>query len=162
VIAKSYVTVPEMTEWITALPGLFSPGLLLKLAIASAVVFVGSLIAIPFMLVRLPADYFDIRIPRPWMKGQNPILRTIGRVVKNLVGILFLLAGLSMLVLPGQGLLTILIGISLMDFPGKRRLEARIVGQPLVFGAVNSLRARFGKPAFVLAPEGTRDLHNGR
>ena len=146
-----------MTEWITALPGLFSPGVLHKLAIVSAVVFVGSLIAIPFMLVRLPVDYFDIRIPRPWMRGRNPILRTIGRVVKNVVGVLFLVAGLSMLVLPGQGLLTILIGISLMDFPGKRRLEARIVGQPLVFGAVNSLRARFGKPEFVLAPAGTAE-----
>ena len=67
----------------------------------------------------------------------------------------FLLAGIAMLFLPGQGVLTILLGISLMDFPGKRRLEARIVGQRLVFETVNSLRARFGKPAFVLAPAGT-------
>ena len=52
-----------MTEWITALKGLFSPGVLLKLAIVSAVVFVGSLIAIPFMLVRLPADYLTFAFP---------------------------------------------------------------------------------------------------
>jgi hypothetical protein len=37
-----------------------------------------------------------------------------------------------------------------VDFPGKQRLEARIIGQRSVFKAVNSLRARFGRPPFVL------------
>jgi hypothetical protein len=78
------------------------------------------------------------------------LLRIIGRILKNVVGVLFVLAGLSMLVLPGQGVLTILIGLSLVDFPGKQRLEARIIGQRSVFKAVNSLRARFGRPPFVL------------
>jgi hypothetical protein len=126
---------------------------LIGLTVASAIGFVGSLIAIPMILVRLPADYFDTRTPRHWMKDHHPALRLLGLVVKNVVGVVFLLAGFAMLFLPGQGVLTMLIGISLMDFPGKRTLEARMVGQPTVLGVINSMRHRFGKPPLTLAPD---------
>ena len=115
--------------------------------------FVGSLIAIPFILVRLPADFFDERVHRSWMQGHHPVLRLLGHLAKNLVGAIFVLAGVAMLVLPGQGILTMLIGVSFLDFPGKRRMEARLVGQPTVFKAVNAIRAKFGKPPFTLAPD---------
>jgi hypothetical protein len=138
-----------MSERISELTGI-SPAVLLTLGVVSLFVFLGTLIAIPFILVRLPEDYFDIRVPRTWMKDSHPVIRVVGRAVKNVAGLLFFLAGLSMLILPGQGILTVLIGISLLDFPGKRRLEARIIGQRTVFGAVNALRARFGKPPFVI------------
>ena len=125
---------------------------LIGLTVASAIGFVGSLIAIPMILVRLPADYFDTRIPRHWMKDHHPVLRLSGLIVKNIVGIVFLLAGFAMLFLPGQGVLTMLIGISLMDFPKKRELEAKMVGQPTVLGVINSMRQKFGKPPLTLAP----------
>jgi len=125
---------------------------LIGLTVASAIGFVASLIAIPMILVRLPADYFDTRIPRHWMKDHHPVLRLLGLVVKNVVGVVFLLAGFAMLFLPGQGVLTMLIGISLMDFPQKRALEARMVGQPTVLGVINSMRQKFGKPPLTLAP----------
>jgi len=115
--------------------------------------FVGSLVAIPWIIVRLPADYFDIRVTRHWMSGRHPVLRALGHGVKNLAGAILLLAGIVMLFTPGQGVLTILIGVSMLDFPGKRRLEVRLVGQPAVFKALNSIRARFGHAPFVLAPE---------
>ena len=124
--------------------------MLLMLSIISAVLFVGTLIVIPIILVRLPEDYFDVRVRRTWMQDHHPVLRIVGRVFKNIVGFVFLVAGISMLVLPGQGVLTILIGLSLLDFPGKQRLQARIIGQHTVLHAVNSLRARFGKPPFVI------------
>jgi hypothetical protein len=141
-----------MMEHLTALLEGLPPGLLVKVAVISAVAFVGTLIAIPFVLVRLPEDYFDVRVRRTWMDGHHPALRIVSRVLKNIVGIVFLLAGLSMLVLPGQGVLTILIGLSLVDFPGKQRLEARIIGHPRVLRTVNALREKFGKPPFVVAP----------
>ena len=56
-----------------------------------------------------------------------------------------MLAGLAMLVLPGQGLLTILIGLMLLDFPGKRRLERRIVARPAILAMLNRMRARRGR-----------------
>ena len=126
---------------------------LIGLTVASAIGFVGSLIAIPMILVRLPADYFDTRTPRHWMKDHHPALRLMGLVAKNVVGIVFLLAGFAMLFLPGQGVLTMLIGISLMDFPGTRALEARMVGQPTLLGVINSMRQKFGKPPLTLAPD---------
>jgi len=72
-------------------------------AAASVIGFVASLIAIPWILVRLPADYFDMRVPRYWMQGRHPILRTVGRFVKNVVGLCFLPPGIAMLLLPGPG-----------------------------------------------------------
>ena len=125
---------------------------LIGLTAASAIGFVGSLIAIPLILVRLPADYFDTRTPRHWMKDHHPMLRLSGLIVKNVVGIVFFLAGVAMLFLPGQGLLTMLIGISLMDFPRKRQLEAKMVGQPTLMGVINAMRRKFDKPPLTLAP----------
>jgi hypothetical protein len=115
--------------------------------------FVGTLIAIPIILMRLPADYFDTRIPRPWMENHHPVLRLLGHIVKNVVGAIFLFAGFLMLFLPGQGVLTMLIGLSLIEFPGKRRVEAKIVGQSTVLSTINAMRAKFDKPPLIIAPD---------
>jgi hypothetical protein len=124
----------------------FSRDTLAVLFALSIVGFVVSLIAIPFILVRLPANYFDEQHPRLWMENHHPLLRVAGHVMKNLAGVIFFLAGIAMLFLPGQGILTMLIGISLLDFPGKRPLERKLVGQPTVLRTINKLRERFGKP----------------
>jgi hypothetical protein len=67
-------------------------------------------------------------------------------VLRNLAGVVLLLFGVLMLVLPGQGLLTILFGLILLDAPGKRLLVNRLLMRPRVFSIVNSLRQRFGVP----------------
>ena len=126
---------------------------LVTLTALSIVFFVGSLIAIPFILVRLPTDFFDIRVPRPWMENHHPVLRLLGHLVKNVVGAIFLFAGFLMLFLPGQGILTMLIGVTMLDFPGKRRLEAKMIGQPAVLNTINSMRLKFGKPPLSIAPD---------
>lgn len=126
---------------------------LVALTVLSIVFFVGSLIAIPFILVRLPTDFFDIRVPRPWMEDHHPVLRVLGHLVKNVVGAIFLFVGFLMLFLPGQGILTMLIGISMLDFPGKRKLEAKLIGQPAVLNTINGMRDKFGKPPLVIAPD---------
>lgn len=126
---------------------------LVALTILSIVFFVGSLIAIPFILVRLPTDFFDIRVPRPWMEDHHPVLRVLGHLVKNVVGAIFLFVGFLMLFLPGQGILTMLIGISMLDFPGKRKLEAKLIGQPAVLNTINGMRDKFGKPPLIIAPD---------
>ena len=125
---------------------LFTKDTLISLTIASVIFFIGTLIAIPFILVRLPAHYFDERHPRLWMPDHHPVLRLLGLIVKNAVGAVFLAIGIALLFLPGQGILTILLGISLMDFPGKRYCERKIVGQPTVLNAINALRAKYDKP----------------
>jgi len=118
---------------------------MIGLTIASVVFFAGTLIAIPFILVRLPPHYFDERHPRVWMPDHHPGLRLLGFIVKNAVGAVFLAVGIALLFLPGQGILTILLGVSLLDFPGKRYVERKIIGQPAVLRAVNALRAKYEK-----------------
>jgi hypothetical protein len=125
---------------------------LVTLTALSIVFFVGSLIAIPFILVRLPTDFFDTRVPRRWMENHHPVLRLLGHLVKNVIGAIFVFAGFLMLFLPGQGILTMLIGITMLDFPGKRKLEARMIGQPAVLNAINGMREKFGKPPLSIAP----------
>ncbi len=83
-------------------------------------------------------------------RGPRTLVRWGILLVKNLLGLVLLLSGIAMLVLPGQGIITILIGISLLNFPGKRRLELKIVRQRPVFRAINWIRDRAGRPPLVL------------
>ncbi len=115
------------------------------LTLASALMFVGSLFALPFFVVRIPEDYFIRRPVHDW-PTQRPLLHLLGVIVKNIAGVILILAGLTMLVLPGQGLLTILAGLVLVDFPGKRYWERRLIGIRPVRDAANWIRRRYGRP----------------
>lgn len=127
---------------------LWSPGVLVGLTLFSALTFVASLVGVPYFLSRLPSDYFSRReraalgIP----EGPTPPFRIVLRVLRNLLGLLLVLLGVAMLVLPGQAFITILIGAFMMDFPGKRRFERWVIARPSVMRALNSLRRRAGKP----------------
>ncbi len=121
------------------------------LIVFSVVAFVGTLIAIPAILIRLPADYFLNHHHKPWFANHHPMVRLFGLFVKNVAGIIFLLAGIAMLFLPGQGLLTMLLGILFIDFPGKHRLEQKLIQHPTVLKAINAFREKAGKPPFIFA-----------
>jgi hypothetical protein len=71
-------------------------------------------------------------------------------IAKNLLGYIFVLAGILMLMLPGQGVLTILIGIMLLNFPGKYELERWIVSHGSVFRSINWIRRHAGRTPLVL------------
>ena len=115
----------------------------------SFIAFVGTLIAIPAILIRLPPDYFKNHGNRKWFANHHPIIRAMGLMVKNGLGLIFLVAGIAMLVLPGQGLLTMLLGILFLDFPGKHRVEQKLIQQPQILNVINSLREKAGKLPFV-------------
>lgn len=113
--------------------------------------FVGSLVSLlivaallPVLVVRLAPDHF--LTTRRELVQRGGLYRWSLRIGKNLLGLLFLLAGLLMLVLPGQGLLTILIGLLMLEFPGKRALELRLVRRPAILGFLNRMRERRGRP----------------
>ena len=114
---------------------------------ASAGMFVGSLLLIPLIVARIRPDYFIERAPPPssWT-GRHPALRIAWHIGKNAAGAVLFLAGIAMLVLPGQGLLTILIGVMMLDFPGKRRMELWMVRRRGVLTAINWLRRKTGRP----------------
>ncbi len=123
--------------------------------LASVVMFVVSSAAVSFVLVKLPANYFHSSHEREFLVHRHPVLRAVGIVVKNVFGFVLVVLGVVMAVpgVPGPGVLSMLLGIMLLDFPGKRALETRIIGRPRVHGAVNALRARFGKPPLMLDEE---------
>lgn len=116
------------------------------LALVSGIFFVGSLIAVPWLVSRIPADYF-VRSPaeRAGFRHRHPVVAVVVRTIKNLLGAVLVLAGIAMLVLPGQGLLTILLGIMLVDFPGKRRLEILIIRRRSISRAISWIRRRTGQ-----------------
>ncbi len=125
--------------------------LLWTLGVISVVTFCVSLLVIPLLVVRIPVDYFaeEKRHPTPW-SGRHPLTRWILLVIKNLVGLVFVILGVAMLVLPGQGLLTILLGIIFLNFPGKYRLERCLIRIRPVHRAVDWLRRRAGEKPLIL------------
>lgn len=127
--------------------------ILVWLGVLSAVTFVGSLILIPILCVRMGEDYFmPQRDQDVTLAGRHPVIRWTGLILKNIIGMLLVLAGLAMLFLPGQGVLTIVIGIMMLNFPGKRRLELWMIRLPGVLRVINGLRAR-AKHAPLQLPE---------
>jgi len=116
------------------------------------VTFVGSLLAMSFLLVKLPATYFQDFHSRDVWVDRHPVLRLTARSGKNILGAILVVVGVILALpgVPGQGVLTILVGVMLLDLPGKRRLERRIVGRPRILRAINRLRKRFGSPPLVL------------
>ena len=130
--------------------------LLWWLLAASAVTFVATLILVPLVIILLPSDYFADRKRHktPWA-DQHPLIRWLLIAAKNLLGGVFVLAGIAMLVLPGQGLLTIAIGMMLLDFPGKYKLERWLISRRPVIRSMNWLRRRACQPPFVLGEDTT-------
>lgn len=115
------------------------------LTAVSVALFLGSILAIPWLVARIPTDHFVQRSDGGnEFRLEHPVASMVWRLLKNLVGTVLLLAGVAMLILPGQGLLTILLGIMLIDFPGKRRLELLIIRRPSISRVVSWIRRRSG------------------
>jgi len=113
------------------------------LGLISLLMMAATLLAAPLIIIWLPSRFLVEENDR---LGQIPSFwRWPYLFVKNVLGILLVLAGLAMLVLPGQGLLTLIIGLVLLNFPGKRRLIRRLIGKPRVRKTINRWRARAHK-----------------
>jgi len=119
---------------------------------ASLLSAIATLLAMPWVVTRLPEDYFNHPGREAWHRSNSePLVALLLGLLKNAVGALLLILGAVMLFTPGQGLLTILAGLLLMNFPGKYRLERWLVQRPGVLKSLNWLRARRGKAPFRLS-----------
>jgi hypothetical protein len=110
----------------------------------SLLTFLVTLVLLPVLIIRIPADYFAApEVPDYW-RHRHPVIRILVLAGKNLLGLVLLVAGLVMVIpfVPGQGLLSILAGLWLLNFPGKRRLERWLIARRPVYRAVNALRRR--------------------
>lgn len=106
--------------------------------VVSIVVFVGSLIAIPIAVIRLPENY----LVHPTKKSKSLPLK----IAKNALGVALLAIGIAMLVLPGQGVLMVIVGLMLVDFPGRHKLVVKLMTKPKVQRVITAIRRRAGKP----------------
>ncbi len=116
--------------------------ILITIGIVSGVVFIVSLLAMPWLLGTIPVDYFT---NDNHCKNESHFFIT---VIKNLFGFVLLLVGVIMLVTPGQGIISILLGLFLMEFPGKRQLELKLINHNPTFKTLNWLRSKANKPPF--------------
>lgn len=108
-----------------------------------------TVIGIPWVVSRLPHDYFSRDQRVAWRRRPSaPLTAWVLAIGKNVLGGVLVLMGIVMLFTPGQGLLTILIGMLLINFPGKYRLELWLVSRPGVLRALNWLRERHGRRPF--------------
>ena len=121
--------------------------LLPTIGLISVLVFVISLVSLPWLVALIPEDYFSSAEPRPPSgKGRNPLIRIAIIICKNILGYVLLLGGFIMLFVPGQGVLTMVAGLVLIDYPGKFALERKIAKNPSIFKGLNWLRAKANKP----------------
>jgi len=115
----------------------------------SVVAVIATVVGLPWVVTRLPRDYFARAQRVPWRASSGePAFALVMQVLKNVLGFLLVLLGLVLLLTPGQGLLTLFIGLMLMNFPGKYRLERWLVLRPGVLGGLNWLRRKRGYPPF--------------
>ncbi|WP_310598704.1 PGPGW domain-containing protein [Desulfobulbus sp.] len=120
------------------------------LGLFSLVTFVGSLVAVPWLIGRMQPDYFVTHWHRVNDRHRrHPALAVAIWLARNGIGLCLLVAGIAMLFLPGQGLLTMLVAICMMDVPGKRRLLDRLIGYDSIQTALNWVRRKQGKEEFV-------------
>lgn len=119
--------------------------------IAIIILYIASIVLVPWMLILLPSDYFahEERETCLW-KGDSVLIKSLLIFLKNLVGLILLLAGIAMLFLPGQGILTIVAGLFLMDFPYKFKIEKWIIGHQVVLKTFNKIRQKANKEPFTL------------
>ena len=116
------------------------------MGIVSLVVFIASLLLTPLLLGKIPQDYF-IHTNQHKVEIEH-LGHLIIVVIRTLIGFVLLIAGIIMLVTPGQGIITILLGLFLMEFPGKRKLELKFIKHNPTFKALNWLRNKAGKSPF--------------
>lgn len=133
-----------LPDWVH---GLVHSKIWLAVGVLSLLAFVATAVLVPLALVRMPRDYF-LREPGP---RRIPLVLV---VLKNVLGVVLVLVGIAMLVLPGQGLITIALGLGLVDFPGRRRFELAVIGRPAVLRSINALRRKVGREPLHLPHRG--------
>mgnify|MGYP003390019764 CR=1 FL=1 len=137
-------------EWLSGLWIELTWGRILGAFALFLVSFFVSIFIVAVVIVKLPSNYFSSHYQQDFLPNASWVTRWGVTIIKNIVGLILVIAGIVMLIGPGQGVLTILIGLMMMDIPGKRPLEARIIKRPTVLAAANSLRERYGKPPLIL------------
>lgn len=118
------------------------------LAITSLATFFLSLIIIPLIISNLSVHCF-LDITSTPRKKEYTAWKVILLLLRNIIGILLLFAGIVMLFLPGQGILTMLIGILLLSFPGKQKIVNYLIHKSSIQRSLDWVRKKSGTQPFI-------------
>ena len=124
------------------------------LGLISIATFVLCIIITPVIVIRMSEDHFlaERHASENSFGSQHPVIHYVALILKNLLGLILIAAGIAMLALPGQGLLTIFLGLVVMNFPGKRALEIMFLRLPGILNSLNWIRAKASHPPLKLPP----------
>ena len=116
-------------------------------------VWIGTLVAVPLIIVWLPEDYLTAEPTISVVRRKAPLWRYPYWIAKNIIGYILIIAGIIMLFIPGQGILTIVLGLTLINFPGKRKVIRRIFRFQRILKVINRLREKAHKPPLQMPDE---------
>lgn len=113
-----------MNSLLNVIPGV--PGWIWgALSVASLLMSAVGVLAVPWMVRRMPVDWFS-REPANFRTRLSTA--PVATMLRNGLGGALLMLGIALLFLPGQGVLTIVLGVVLTDLPLRDR-GLRWVGQ---------------------------------
>jgi hypothetical protein len=130
--------------------------LIALLVVVSVGTLVLSALLLPWLIARLPADYFAREHVGPVFEKHHPAVRFALLTLKNVFGLVLVILGVLMLVLPGQGILTIIAGLAMLDIPGRHRFIQRLASSDAVLAGLNWLRRKAGREVFAPVPASPR------
>lgn len=125
-----------MADWI-------SKETLLWVSTASGIGLLILAIVIPWLIVKMPVDYFSHPKRYNRLDRKPAMVRIPLRILKNILAIALLVLGGIMFLTPASGLFPILLGVVLADFPGKHKLERWILCRDSIRNSMNWLRRKF-------------------
>lgn len=132
-----------LREW---LQEVWTPELVWGLSLVSLVMVGGGIWGSLWVVRWLPEDYFLRPAPRLAQRlRRGGIGAWVQLLIRQVLGLALGLAGIAMLVLPGQGLLTILAALCVAEYPGKVALVRILIRQPALRRGLNALRRRAGQ-----------------
>ena len=105
-------------------------------------------IAIPWIMVKMPANAFANAQRSSWIDKKPAAVRIPLRILKNVLAFGLIVLGALMFVTPGPGFFPIVLGILLADFPGKTKVQQWFLCRPKVMNSMNWVRHKFRRPPF--------------
>ena len=116
----------------------------------STILFLLSLLGLSWLISMIPHNYFVDEKRVSLIKMKNPLIWLLIMILKNAIGLVLILCGILMLILPGQGVLTIITGLIFLDYPGKFRFERLLVKNKLILNSMNWIRRKLDKPDLII------------
>ena len=116
----------------------------------STIFFLLSLLGLSWLISIIPHNYFVDKKRVSLIKMKKPLMWLPIIIIKNSIGLVLILCGILMLILPGQGVLTIITGLIFLDYPGKFRFERSLVRNKLILNSMNWIRRKLDKPDLII------------